>query len=39
MGKLQGMKHDEIAGVLFISSETVKKHMMAAVRAVKNFFL
>lgn len=39
MGKLQGMKHDEIAGLLLISSETVKKHMMAAVRAVKNFFL
>ncbi len=39
MGKLQGLKHEEIARVLFISSETVKKHMMSAVRTIKNFFI
>lgn len=38
LGKVHGMKHEEIARHLLISNETVKKHMMAAVRAVKNFF-
>lgn len=35
MGKLEGLKHEEIAELLNISPETVKKHMIAAVRNVK----
>lgn len=31
----EGMKHDEIAGTLGISQETVKKHIMAAVQSIK----
>lgn len=38
LGKIHGLKHEEIARQLFISPATVKKHMMAAMRAVKNFF-
>lgn len=30
-----GMKHDEIAGTLGISQETVKKHIMAAIQSIK----
>ncbi|WP_164735428.1 RNA polymerase sigma factor [Pseudoflavitalea rhizosphaerae] len=30
-----GMKHDEIANTLDISQETVKKHIMAAIRSIK----
>lgn len=35
LGKLEGLKHEEIAERLSISKETVKKHMMEALRNVK----
>jgi RNA polymerase sigma-70 factor (family 1) len=37
LGRLEGRKHEEIAEELGISRETVKKHMMAALQAVKDF--
>lgn len=33
----EGMKHDEIAGTLGISQETVKKHIMAAIQSIKKY--
>lgn len=33
----EGLKHDEIAGQLQISSETVKKHIMAAVQSIRAY--
>ena len=38
LSRLQGLKHDEIAQHLNISKETVKKHIMEALRNVK-FYL
>lgn len=35
LGKLEGLKHEEIAQILNISTETVKKHMIAAVKSVR----
>ncbi|RAK29173.1 RNA polymerase sigma-70 factor, ECF subfamily [Chitinophaga ginsengisegetis] len=37
MSRLEGLKHDDIAYQLNISRETVKKHMMAALRSVKQY--
>lgn len=37
MSRSEGLKHDEIAYRLNISRETVKKHMMAALRSVKQY--
>lgn len=37
LSRLQGMKHDEIAQQLNISKETVKKHIMEALRNVKSY--
>lgn len=35
MGREQGLKHQEIAERLQIAPETVKKHMMAAMRTIR----
>lgn len=35
MGRIDGLKHTEIADHLGISKETVKKHMMAALKSIK----
>lgn len=37
LGRLEGLKHEEIAAELGISKETVKKHMAAALRYIKYF--
>lgn len=37
MGRIDGLKHTEIAQHLGISKETVKKHMMEAIKNVKKF--
>lgn len=37
LGRMKGLKHEAIADQLQISKETVKKHMMAAVRGVKDY--
>lgn len=37
MSRIEGLKHDDIAHRLNISRETVKKHMMAALRSVKQY--
>ncbi|MET3877911.1 RNA polymerase sigma-70 factor [Chitinophaga sp. OAE865] len=39
MSRIEGLKHDDIAQRLNISRETVKKHMMAALRSVKQYLL
>jgi RNA polymerase sigma-70 factor (ECF subfamily) len=36
--RMEGRKHEEVAGLLGISKETVKKHIMEAQRAVTAFF-
>lgn len=36
LGRLDGWKHEEIALEMGISRETVKKHMMAAVRTIRS---
>ena len=33
----EGLKHDEIAARLHISSETVKKHIMAAMQSIREY--
>lgn len=38
LSRFEGKKHEEIAGILNISKETVKKHIMEASRTVKSFF-
>ncbi|WP_346319162.1 RNA polymerase sigma-70 factor [Chitinophaga sp. YIM B06452] len=35
MSRMEGLKHEEIATALGISRETVKKHMMAALQAIR----
>ena len=37
MGRIEGLKHAEIASHLGISKETVKKHMIEAIKNVKKF--
>ncbi|MRG48800.1 RNA polymerase sigma-70 factor [Chitinophaga sp. SYP-B3965] len=37
LSRIKGLKHEDIAEQLHISRETVKKHMMAAVRGVKDY--
>ncbi|SRR5579862_2160130 len=37
LGKIAGWKHEQIARELGISRETVKKHMMAATKSVREF--
>lgn len=37
MSRIEGLRHEEIASQLNISRETVKKHMMAALRAMKDY--
>jgi len=37
LGRMKGLKHEDIAAELHISRETVKKHMMAAIRGVKDY--
>ena len=37
MSRIDGRKHEDIANELNISRETVKKHMMAALRSVKQY--
>jgi len=37
LGRLQGLKHEEIARQLNISRETVKKHMMEALRNIRSY--
>jgi len=37
MSRIEGLKHEDIANALNISRETVKKHMMAALRSVKQY--
>jgi RNA polymerase sigma-70 factor (family 1) len=37
MSRIDGLKHEDIANELHISRETVKKHMMAALRSVKQY--
>lgn len=37
MSRIEGLKHEDIANELNISRETVKKHMMAALRSVKQY--
>jgi len=39
LGKLEGKKYDEIAGILHISRETVKNHMSEALKSIKSFLL
>ena len=39
LGKLEGKKYDEIAGILHISKETVKNHMSEALKSIKSFLL
>ncbi|ASZ12028.1 RNA polymerase sigma-70 factor [Chitinophaga pendula] len=36
MSRIEGLHHEEIASKLNISKETVKKHMMAALRTLKD---
>lgn len=38
LSRMEGKKHEEIALMLNISKETVKKHIMEASRSVKEFF-
>jgi len=38
LSRLEGKKHEEIARLMNISKETVKKHIMEASRTVKNIF-
>jgi RNA polymerase sigma-70 factor (family 1) len=37
LSRMEGYKHDEIAKELHISRETVKKHIMAAIRNIREF--
>jgi RNA polymerase sigma-70 factor (family 1) len=37
LSRIEGLKHDEIANRLNISKETVKKHIMEALRNIKSF--
>ncbi|HMH23971.1 MAG TPA: RNA polymerase sigma-70 factor [Puia sp.] len=37
LSRIEGYKHDEIAKELHISRETVKKHIMAAIRNIREF--
>lgn len=38
LGRFEGMKHEEIADMLGISKESVKKHMMTAVKRIREHF-
>jgi RNA polymerase sigma-70 factor (ECF subfamily) len=38
LGRFEGMKHEEIADLLGISKESVKKHMMVAVKRIREHF-
>lgn len=37
MGRMDGLKHTEIAQILGISKETVKKHMMEATKRIRKY--
>jgi RNA polymerase sigma-19 factor, ECF subfamily len=37
LSRMEGYRHDEIAEELHISRETVKKHIMAAIRNIREF--
>lgn len=37
LSRTEGRKHEEIAAILGISRETVKKHMMAALKSIRTY--